>query len=141
LPYLEQWTEARRRIASEYHAYFSAIEEIQTPQVAANRSHVYHLYVIRTDRRDSLRKHLSDAGISTVLSYPKALPFYPAYAYLGHTPDDYPVAYANQSRILSLPIYPEIKTEMIAYVAANVAMFFEPGSVCRKSLGPSIQFV
>jgi dTDP-4-amino-4,6-dideoxygalactose transaminase len=52
------------------------------------------------------------------------LPFYPAYAYLGHTPADFPVSYANQSRILSLPIYPEITDEMIGYVAEQIAGFF-----------------
>jgi dTDP-4-amino-4,6-dideoxygalactose transaminase len=123
LPYLPSWTEARRRVASEYDKMFFGIEGLITPEVAPGHDHVYHLYVIRTDRRDALRKHLSDAGVSTVLSYPKALPFYPAYAYLKHKPDDFPVAYASQSRILSLPIYPEMEDEMIAYVADRVTEF------------------
>src|SRR5207302_1223228 len=82
--------------------------DLRTPAVATGREHVYHLYVIRTEQRDALRKYLTNAGIATVLNYPKALPFYPAYAHYHHTPDDFPVAYSNQSRILSLPIYPEI---------------------------------
>lgn len=124
LPHLQQWTEARRRVAARYDQLLAGVGDIVTPQVAANRDHVYHLYVIRTDRRDALRKHLTDAGISTVLNYPKALPFYPAYAYLGHTPLDFPVAHANQSRILSLPIYPEMTDEMIEYVAGRIRAFF-----------------
>jgi len=52
------------------------------------------------------------------------LPFYPAYAYLGHIPDDFPVAYANQSRILSLPIYPEMTEEMVAFVVERIGEFF-----------------
>jgi dTDP-4-amino-4,6-dideoxygalactose transaminase len=72
-----------------------------------------------------LKKHLADAGIATVLNYPKALPFYPAYAYLGHKPADFPVAHANQSRILSLPIYPEMTDEMIAWVTEQVEFFFK----------------
>jgi dTDP-4-amino-4,6-dideoxygalactose transaminase len=92
--------------------------------VGPNRDHVYHLYVIRTEKRDALKKHLTDAGIATVLNYPKALPFYPAYAYLGHTPKDFPVAYANQSRILSLPIYPEMTEAMISYVCDKAADCF-----------------
>ena len=51
-----------------------------------------------------------------MLNYPKALPFYPAYAYLHHAAADFPVAHANQSRILSLPIYPELTDAMISYV-------------------------
>ena len=95
------------------------------PKVAPDRDHVYHLYVIRTEKRDALKKHLADAGIGTVLNYPKALPFYPAYAYLGHQPADFPVAYANQSRILSLPIFPEITDEMMVYVANHIKKYFD----------------
>ena len=98
-----------------------------------DRDHVYHLYVIRTDRRDALKKHLADAGITTVLNYPKALPFYPAYAYLGHKAGDFPVAYANQSRILSLPIFPEMSEEMISYVAEKIVSFFGEGSTSAKA--------
>jgi len=65
-----------------------------------------HTYVIRTESRDALQAHLAEAGIATLLNYPEALPFYPAYAYLCHTLDDFPVAYRNQSRILPLPLYP-----------------------------------
>jgi dTDP-4-amino-4,6-dideoxygalactose transaminase len=128
LPYLAAWTQKRRRIASRYDEMLSGIDGLVTPEVAAEREHVYHLYVIRTEKRDSLKKYLADAGISTVLSYPKALPFYPAYAYLGHKPVDFPVAHANQSRILSLPIYPEIREEMISYVVDHIADFFSENS-------------
>jgi dTDP-4-amino-4,6-dideoxygalactose transaminase len=124
LPLLPSWTEARRRVASQYGKLLTGIGQIVTPKVGADRDHVYHLYVIRTDGRDSLKKYLTDAGISTVLSYPKALPFYPAYAYLGHGPQDFPVAHTNQSRVLSLPIYPEIGDEMISYVTGCIAKFF-----------------
>lgn len=125
LPHLQSWTEARRAVAAKYDKLLSGIPELRTPMVAANRDHVYHLYVVRTDRRDALKKHLADAGIATVLNYPKALPFYPAYAYLGHTPKDFPGAFANQSQILSLPIYPELTDEMIAHVAGSIRSFFE----------------
>jgi dTDP-4-amino-4,6-dideoxygalactose transaminase len=123
LPHLAGWTEARRKVAAQYDALLADLDDMVTPVVGANRDHVYHLYVIRTERRDELRKHLKEAGVDTVLNYPKALPFYPAYAYLGHTPDDFPAAYANQSRILSLPIYPEMQDEAIAYVAEQVTRF------------------
>jgi dTDP-4-amino-4,6-dideoxygalactose transaminase len=86
---------------------------------------VYHLYVIRTENRGALRDYLAKAGISTVLNYPKALPFYPAYAYLGHVPKDFPVACFNQSRILSLPIYPEMTKEMIIRVVDCIGSFFQ----------------
>jgi dTDP-4-amino-4,6-dideoxygalactose transaminase len=120
LPYLERWTNARRRVASRYDELLANLGEVTRPSVAPGREHVYHLYVIRTTLRDQLRSRLDQAGIATVLNYPKALPFYPAYAYLNQRPDDFPVAYANQNRILSLPIYPEITDEAITYVAAQI---------------------
>jgi dTDP-4-amino-4,6-dideoxygalactose transaminase len=124
LPHLERWIQARRKVASHYDELLRGIGDIVTPKSGPGRDHVYHLYVIRTARRDALKKHLADAGIATVLNYPKALPFYPAYAYLGHKPADFPVAHANQSRILSLPIFPELADEVIAYVAEKAREFF-----------------
>ena len=119
------WIEARRRVAARYDELLREVGDVVTPKVAPDRDHVYHLYVIRTEKRGALRQHLSDAGIVTVLNYPKALPFYPAYAYLGHAPEDFPIAYANQSRILSVPIYPEMSDEAIAYVVERIASFFQ----------------
>jgi len=124
LPHLAAWTQARRRVAARYDELLKGVGDIVTPKIAPDRDHVYHLYVIRTEKRDALKKHLADAGIATVLNYPKALPFYPAYAYLGHTPKDFPVAYANQSRILSLPIFPEMPDVMIEYVVNQIRGFF-----------------
>jgi dTDP-4-amino-4,6-dideoxygalactose transaminase len=124
LPHLPAWTEARRRVAARYDALLDGVGDVITPKVGSDRDHVYHLYVIRTENRDFLREHLSQAGISTVLNYPKALPFYPAYARLGHLPNDFPVAYFNQARLLSLPVYPEIKDEMIRHVVESIESFF-----------------
>jgi dTDP-4-amino-4,6-dideoxygalactose transaminase len=126
LPHLPAWTEARRRVAARYDELLEDVGDLITPKVGAGWDHVYHLYVIRTENRDPLRKHLTDADIATVLNYPKALPFYPAYAYLGHRPADFPAAYANQSRILSLPIYPEIPDEAIEEVAFQIKNAFKP---------------
>jgi dTDP-4-amino-4,6-dideoxygalactose transaminase len=123
LPHLPTWTQARQQAAATYDELLGGTDTIVAPQVAPGREHVYHLYVIRTKNRDGLRKHLTDAGISTVINYPKALPFYPAYSYLNHSPSDFPVAHANQDRILSLPIYPEITEEMLSYVAECVMTF------------------
>jgi len=131
LPHLPAWIEARRRVAVRYDELLREVGDVVTPKVAPDRDHVYHLYVIRTGNRDALRKHLTDAGVATVLNYPKALPFYPAYAYLGYVPEDFPVAYANQSRILSLPIFPEMKKEMIGFVVDQIESFF-----AREKAGP-----
>jgi dTDP-4-amino-4,6-dideoxygalactose transaminase len=120
LPHLGRWTEGRRRVAARYDALLSASTAVRVPQVACDRTHVYHLYVIRTENRDALRQHLSRSGVATMLNYPKALPYYPAYARLNHSPSDFPNAFHNQSRILSIPIYPEMTEDMVQHVAAAV---------------------
>jgi dTDP-4-amino-4,6-dideoxygalactose transaminase len=125
LPHLPVWTQARRLVAALYDELLEDVGDVITPEVVSNRDHVYHLYVIRTENRDALREHLSQAGISTVLNYPKALPFFPAYAHLSHVPKDFPVAYFNQSRILSLPIFPEMTKEMITHTVQSIRGFFQ----------------
>ncbi len=135
LPHLAAWTTARQQIAARYDEFLKDVTDVVTPIVGTGREHVYHLYVIRIEKRDALRKHLANAGVSTVLNYPKALPFYPAYSYLAHKPEDFPVAHANQSRILSLPIYPEIWDEMISYVADSIGEFMNAGA--RKTTAVS----
>jgi dTDP-4-amino-4,6-dideoxygalactose transaminase len=130
LPHLPAWTAARRRVATCYNELLEDVGDVITPTVKSDRDHVYHLYVIRTENRDALREHLSQASISTVLNYPKGLPFYPAYAYLGHVPKNFPAAYFNQSRILSLPIYPEMPEEAITHVANVISHFWS--SECPK---------
>lgn len=124
LPHLRKWTEERRRVAALYNSALADIPQLQIPQIAAGRTHVYHLYVICCERRDELKSHLASHGVPTVLNYPKALPFYPAYNYLGHKPGDFPRAFANQSRILSLPIYPEMSETQVDYVAQVIRRFY-----------------
>ena len=125
LAYLPAWTEARRSVASCYNELLEDVGDVITPKTGPGRDHVYHLYVIRTENRNALREYLTQAGISTGLNYPRALPFYSAYAHLGHVPGGFPVAYFNQSRILSLPIYPEMTKEMITHIIESIGSFFK----------------
>ena len=133
LPHLPAWTTARRRVAARYNELLSGINSLTTPKVGSDRTHVYHLYVVASDQRDSLKKALTDSEITTSLNYPKALPFYPAYAYLGHKSADFPVAYRNQSRILSLPIFPEMTNEMIEYVTDQTRRALGDASAVRSN--------
>jgi dTDP-4-amino-4,6-dideoxygalactose transaminase len=126
LKHLPGWTKSRQAIASAYDAelaHLSNVAQVTTPAVAAGREHVYHLYVIRHDRRDELAAHLKARGVQTGINYPVALPFLEAYARLGHKPEEFPVAYHNQSRILSLPIYPEMSDAQRAHVVSSIAEF------------------
>ncbi|MGE5360531.1 MAG: DegT/DnrJ/EryC1/StrS family aminotransferase, partial [Bacteroidales bacterium] len=113
LPHLPEWNAARRRLAAQYDRLLEGLGDIEVPRRAPEREHVYHLYVVRTGCRDALRAFLANRGIETVINYPCALPFLPAYARLRHSPEDFPHAHADQSRILSLPMYPEMTGQAV----------------------------
>jgi dTDP-4-amino-4,6-dideoxygalactose transaminase len=123
LLHLAAWTARRQEIAAEYGRLLRGIPGVTLPTVAPERTHVYHLYVIRHEKRDALARHLAALGIQTVVNYPVALPFLPAYARLGHKPKEFPNAYHNQSRVLSLPIFPEMTMAQIAAVAGAIRSF------------------
>src|SRR5262245_28378145 len=108
LKHLPSWTKIRQSISLAYDCELGSFAEIATPVTAAGREHAYHLYMIRHDRRDALAAHLKARGVSAGIHYPLALPFLRAYAHLGHKPEDFPNAFHNQSRILSLPMFPEM---------------------------------
>lgn len=124
LPHLRKWTEQRQSVAEQYDQKLTSIEQIYTPIIARDRTHSYHLYVIRTGERDNLRKHLAEDGVATVLNYPTALPFLPAYECLSHKTSDFPKALLNQNKILSLPIYPEMPLEQIDHVSESIRRYF-----------------
>ena len=127
LPLLPAWTHKRQALAAQYSQALLNLDGVQRPQQLSDRQAVYHLYVIQHERRDLLAAHLASEGIQTVINYPTALPFLPAYAHLGHRPQDFPVAHAAQSRILSLPIFPEMRAEQLQAVVASMARFEQSG--------------
>lgn len=120
LPRLAGWTAQRRAIAKRYDALLSGISGIALPTEVDGREHVYHLYVIEADDRDGLAAALKERGVPTVVNYKRALPFLPCYAHLDHRPEDFPVAYRLQNRILSLPIFAELTEAQQDHVAAAV---------------------
>lgn len=120
LPYLKQWTRRRQEIAKMYHDVLNGNNTLILPQIAANRTHVFHLYVIRSTQRDRLRQFLAQKNIATGINYPTALPFCPAYKYLNHLPEDFPNAHLNQKQVLSLPIYPEMQIEQLHGICTSI---------------------
>lgn len=114
LKYLEQWTERRRAIARKYDTGLKNI--VITPTVLPHVRHVYHLYVIRVNNRDSVKQILSEKGISMGIHYPIPLPFLNAYAYMKHKPEDFPVSHAMKDEIISLPIHGDMTDEQVEYV-------------------------
>jgi dTDP-4-amino-4,6-dideoxygalactose transaminase len=124
LPYILEWTAKRNANAALYNEQLAGIEQIKLPELRPDSRHSYHLYVIRAQKRDQLMQYLQEKGIETVIHYPTPLPLLPAYAYLGHTKHDFPVAATLQSEILSLPMYPEMSKDMIGYIAGSIRAFY-----------------
>lgn len=107
LGHLEAWTRARNEIAAHYSAHLGG-NGVVVPAPERDGRQAFHLYVIRTPRRDALREHLGAQGIASGLHYPLPLHLQPAYAHLGHAAGDFPVAEAWADQCLSLPLYPEM---------------------------------
>lgn len=123
LKHLPAWTERRREVAAEYRRLLAGVEGLELPVVANGREHVWHLFVVQHEQRDALARHLNANGVQTVINYPVALPFLPAYRRYEHQPGDFPVAHRHQSRILSLPMFPEITSEQLSAVADAIRAF------------------
>lgn len=119
LPYLNQWTEARIKIAEAYSRLIDA-DKFHLPLIRPGAKHVFHVYVIRTTARNILMRELKELGIETAIHYPTALPFLAPYRHRGFTEKDYPVAAAYQQQILSLPLYPEMTNLMVQFVAETL---------------------
>ena len=125
IKYLKDWTSSRIEKAHYYNLNLQNIGELKIPKTNKNLKHVYHLYTIKTNYRDKLKEFLLSKGIQTKINYPSILPLLPAYEYLGAKKTDFPVSFAYQKQILSLPLYPELSKKEQDYVIESVQLFFE----------------
>ena len=123
LKHLAHWTRERQRVAARY-AELLADTPLTLPTVAAGNESAWHLYTVRSPRRDELKKHLDANGIGNAVHYPMPLHLQKAYAQLGHKPGDFPVAEQASREVLSLPMFPELTDAQIRRVAAVVKEFF-----------------
>lgn len=125
LKHLSKWTEQRRKAANYYSENLKNVKGIVIPYVDNSKYRpVWHLYVIRTTKRDELFDYLKKHGIAVGIHYPIALPNLQAYAYLKHKPEDFPVASGYQNKIISLPVFPEISKEQQDYIIEAIKEFF-----------------
>lgn len=124
LEYLDEWNRKRRRLAAMYDERLSDLP-LQTPYEAEWAQHVYHLYAIRTDRRDELAKALEEAQIGHSLHYQAPPHMQPACRPFGLSQVDLPVTMELSKRVIQLPIHPLMKDEEVDYVC----------DVVRKTLG------
>ena len=119
LPHLDAWNESRREIAELYGKLLAGCA-VALPHSAPDVEHVYHLYVIEVDDRDRLQSELTGRGIGTGIHYPVPIHLQEAYREAGFQAGWFPVSEASAKRVLSLPMYPEMREADVRRVAGAV---------------------
>ena len=122
LRHLDEWNQGRRDVAKAYEHALSGTS-LELPSTAHDRSHVFHLYVVRARDRSGLQAALGDAGIATGLHYPTPIHLTEPYAHLGNGPGTFPVSEYWASHGLSLPMFPELDPQSIARIAGEISRF------------------
>jgi dTDP-4-amino-4,6-dideoxygalactose transaminase len=134
--HLEGWNEKRRQHAAAYDRLLG--EAGLTPGETSSQSrapvrplarspqarHVFHQYVIRSERRDDLRRFLADRKIGTEIYYPLPLHLQSVFGYLGLKAGDLPVAEQAAREVLALPMFPELTEAEIRWVVESIAEFY-----------------
>jgi len=120
LKYLSKWNERRRKIAESYN---NLLKTVIKPKEMDYTRHIYHLYVVRSTKRDQLQMYLQEEGIGTLIHYPVPIHLQPAYRDLGFKKGSLPITEKYANEILSLPIFPELTDEEIKYISNTVNSF------------------
>ncbi len=133
LKYIASWNQSRRAIAKRYRALFHAkgLAEsgirprhgVVLPQEVPGAHHVWHQYVIRTERRDTLRDFLASRKIGSEIYYPVPLHMQTALKELGYREGDFPEAERAAREVLALPIFPELREDEQQAVVDAIAEF------------------
>jgi dTDP-4-amino-4,6-dideoxygalactose transaminase len=127
LPFLDRDNARRSAIALKYSTSLAGCD-ITPPAVRDGSSHVYHLYVARTNHRDALRTHLRECGIDTLIHYPVPVHLQPAYGNRFQGSENLPETEKAAHEILSLPIYPEMGEEAVEKIIDGIRTFGEKSS-------------
>lgn len=122
---LEAWTAARRRVAAIYNEGLEGLPLKLPPLGSGDSKPVFHLYTVRSDRRDALATDLRRRGIGSGVYYPTPVHLQPAYASLGAKAGSLPVSEAASREALSLPMYPELSDADAGRVVEAVRRFFK----------------
>jgi len=137
LRHLSRWNKAREGHAKEYRELLCGVGDLGFQQRAPYSTHIYHLFIVETERRDDLREHLDVREIRTGIHYPIPIHLQRAYKDLGYGEGDFPEAERLAKRMLSLPMFPELRREQIERVAEEIEGFFVGGLVRRKPIATS----
>jgi dTDP-4-amino-4,6-dideoxygalactose transaminase len=123
LQQLDNWNARRHAIARQYQEALGQVRAITLPAIAAGNTHVFHLFVIRAKQRNALKQFLAAADVETLIHYPQALPFEPAYAHHRFVSDDFPVASQLPATVLSLPCHPYLTDDEVNYICDAIKKF------------------
>lgn len=129
LPHLDFWSDNRKANADYYRQLFSnakLTEQLMLPYERENVRHIYNQFVIRVpEKRDELRKFLTENEIGNDVYYPVSLHLQECFEYLGYKEGDFPESEKASRETLAIPIYPELKREQQEYVVEKIAGFFK----------------
>jgi len=125
LKYLDEWNAGRRRAATHYD---SLLAEWSRPSTPGDVEHVYHIYPVFVRNRDATIASMRTAGIETNVHYPVACHLQAAFAYLGYPVGAFPHSEQMAREELSLPMYPELHEDAIAYVVKTLRTVSSPGA-------------
>ena len=120
LKYLDEWNAMRAKNAAYYHELLSECDSIVLPRAKDDRQHVFQTYAVRVARRDKVLQEMKDKGIGVLVHYPIPLHLQEAYADLGYSRGDFPVAEQLAGEVLSLPMFPHMGREQGEYVCASL---------------------
>lgn len=119
LRHLEAWTEARRTAAARYDRIFAG-SPVVAPAAMPYARHVYHIYAVRTGKRQAWMDALQSQGIQSGIHYPIPVHLLPAYADLGYRAGQFPQSERAANEVLSLPMFPELTAQQCEQVGAAV---------------------
>jgi dTDP-4-amino-4,6-dideoxygalactose transaminase len=121
---LDEWNEMRRINADLYRRELMDVKEIELPSQRKEGEHVYHLFVIKAEKRDELERHMKEKGVEVGLHYPVPIHLQPCFSSLGYKQGDFPVSERLSKSILTLPMFPTLREEEVKYVADCIKNFY-----------------
>ncbi len=124
LKYLASWNDERVKLATSYLQSLKGVADIQLPHSHPQATHVYHLFVIRTDRRNELQSYLASHQIETGIHYPVPPHLQKGLHHLGFRKGEFPVAESIADGVLSLPLWPGMEVSDVEFVCDSIRKFF-----------------
>lgn len=121
---LTSWNKTRLETAGYYNMHLRDIP-VTLPAIEDETSHIFHHYVLRTDKRDEFQAHLKENGIMTGIYYPVPLHLQPCFSYLGYGEGSFPKAEKAAKTSLAIPVFPELKKAEKNYIIKSIRSFFE----------------